>query len=65
MAFATLYIHFQTCLLEMEELKNIKNKFLMELDYTTSIVADDRQEAQPITAVWRNGGGRSSYDSFS
>lgn len=34
----------------------------MELDYTTSIVADDRQEAQPITAVWRNGGGRSSYE---
>lgn len=28
----------------------------MELDYTTSIVADDRQEAQPITKVWRNGG---------
>ena len=24
----------------------------------------DRQEAQPITAVWRNGGCSASYDSF-
>ena len=33
MAFATLYIHFQTCLLEMEELKNIiKNISLKIVD---------------------------------
>jgi hypothetical protein len=24
----------------------------------------DRQEAQPVTAVWRNGGFSASYDSF-
>jgi hypothetical protein len=28
------------------------------------VVAHDRQERQPITAVWRNGGFSASYDSF-
>jgi hypothetical protein len=28
------------------------------------VVTHDRQEGQPITAVWRNGGCRASYDSF-
>ena len=28
------------------------------------VVTHDRQERQPITAVWRNGGFSASYDSF-
>jgi hypothetical protein len=28
------------------------------------VVAHDRQERQPITAVWRNGGFSALYDSF-
>ena len=28
------------------------------------VVTHDRQERQPITAVWRNGGFSPSYDSF-
>ena len=28
------------------------------------VVTHDRQERQPITAVWRNGGCSASYDSF-
>ncbi len=28
------------------------------------VVTQDRQERQPITAVWRNGGCSASYDSF-
>ena len=28
------------------------------------VVTHDRQERQPITAVWRNGGLSASYDSF-
>ena len=28
------------------------------------VVSHDRQERQPITAVWRNGGFSASYDSF-
>ena len=28
------------------------------------VVTHDRQERHPITAVWRNGGFRASYDSF-
>ena len=28
------------------------------------VLTHDRQERQPITAVWRNGGFSASYDSF-
>jgi len=28
------------------------------------VVTHDRQERQPITAVWRNGGFSASYDNF-
>ena len=37
---------------------------MTETDDIKMVVTDDRQERQPITAVWRNGGLSASYDSF-
>ncbi len=37
---------------------------MTETDDIKMVVSHDRQERQPITAVWRNGGFSASYDSF-
>jgi type I restriction enzyme M protein len=37
---------------------------MTETDDIEMVVTHDRQERQPITAVWRNGGFSASYDSF-
>jgi len=37
---------------------------MTQTDDIKMVVTHDRQERQPITAVWRNGGGSASYDSF-
>ena len=37
---------------------------MTQTDDIKMVVTHDRQERQPITAVWRNGGFSASYDSF-
>ena len=37
---------------------------MTQTDYIKMVVTHTRQERQPITAVWRNGGFSASYDSF-
>jgi hypothetical protein len=37
---------------------------MTQSDDIKMVVTHDRQERQPITAVWRNGGFSASYDSF-
>ncbi len=37
---------------------------MTQTDDIKMVVTQDRQERQPITAVWRNGGFSTSYDSF-
>jgi hypothetical protein len=37
---------------------------MTQTDDIKMVVTHDRQERQPITAVWRNGGLSTSYDSF-
>ena len=37
---------------------------MIQTDDIKMVVIHDRQERQPITAVWRNGGFSASYDSF-
>ena len=37
---------------------------MIQTDDIKMVVTHDRQERQPITAVWRNGGCSASYDSF-
>ena len=37
---------------------------MAQTDNIKMVVNHDRQERQPITAVWRNGGFSASYDSF-
>jgi len=37
---------------------------MTQTDDIKMVVTHDRQERQPITAVWRNGGCSASYDSF-
>ena len=37
---------------------------MTQTDDIKMVVNHDRQERQPITAVWRNGGFSASYDSF-
>ena len=37
---------------------------MTQTDVIKMVVTHDRQERQPITAVWRNGGFSASYDSF-
>ena len=37
---------------------------MTQRDDIKMVVTHDRQERQPITAVWRNGGCSASYDSF-
>ena len=37
---------------------------MTQTDDIKMVVIHDRQERQPITAVWRNGGFSASYDSF-
>jgi hypothetical protein len=37
---------------------------MTQTDDIKMVVIHDRQERQPITAVWRNGGCSTSYDSF-
>ena len=37
---------------------------MTQTDNIKMVVTHDRQERQPITAVWRNGGCSASYDSF-
>ena len=37
---------------------------MTQTDDIKMAVTHDRQERQPITAVWRNGGFSASYDSF-
>ena len=44
-----------------------RQKFTQQMTQTDNIrmvVTHDRQERQPITAVWRNGGFSASYDSL-
>ena len=37
---------------------------MTQTDDLKKVVTHDRQERQPITAVWRNGGFGASYDSL-
>jgi hypothetical protein len=37
---------------------------MTQTDDIKMVVTNARQERQPITAVWRNGGFSASYDSF-
>ena len=37
---------------------------MIQTDDIKMVVTHDRQERQPITAVWRNGGFSASYNSF-
>ena len=37
---------------------------MTQTDEIKMVVTHDRQERQPIPAVWRNGGFSASYDSF-
>jgi hypothetical protein len=37
---------------------------MTQTDDIKMVVTHDRQERQPITAVWRNGGFSASFDSF-
>jgi hypothetical protein len=37
---------------------------MTQTDDIKMVVTHDRQERQPITAAWRNGGFSPSYDSF-
>jgi hypothetical protein len=37
---------------------------MTQTDDIKMVVTHDRQERQPITAVWRNGGCSAPYDSF-
>jgi len=37
---------------------------MTQTDDIKMVVTNDREERQPITAVWRNGGLSASYDSF-
>ncbi|MBD3750500.1 MAG: hypothetical protein IE931_13495 [Sphingobacteriales bacterium] len=37
---------------------------MTQTDDIKMVVTHDRQESQPITAVWRNGGFSASYDSL-
>jgi len=37
---------------------------MTQSDDIKMVVSHDRQERQPITAVWRNGGGSASFDNF-
>ena len=37
---------------------------MTQTDDIKMVATHDRQERQPITAVWRNGGFSASYDSF-
>jgi hypothetical protein len=41
-----------------------KHSTMAQTDNIKMVVNHDRQERQPITAVWRNGGFSASYDSF-